>query len=352
MTMQLRSSANPHRDPAIWYRSDWEQCDDWLVELSNKEIEELELAVNSSYAIPIPELDHRSFCLPKLGFRLSAIRHELISGRGFVLLRGLPVLEWPRETSARAYYGIACHLGQPVPQNAQGHLLGHVIDMGLNPLDPLSRIYQTSYRHLFHTDSADIVGLLCLQTARYGGESAICSSTTIYHEIATHRPDLLETLCQPFHIDRKGEIPKDQEETYEMAVFYPTENNVTCIYARDFIEAAQRHSYIPRLTKKQTAALDLIDNLASSDDLRLDIKFLPGDMQFLHNHQILHARTRYEDWPEPDQKRHLLRLWLSTLDGRSLPEAFEARYGKIVPGYARGGIRVPGAVLHAPLSPS
>lgn len=351
MTIPLRSTANRHPDPAVWHRSDWERCDDWLVELSNEEIKELEFAVNNCYATPIPELRFESFCLPKLGPRLSDLRRELISGRGFALLRGLPIWNWSHETSVRAYYGISCHLGQPVSQNAKGHLLGHVIDMGLDPLDSLNRIYQTNYRHQFHTDSADIVGLLCLQTARSGGESAICSSTTIYHEIAAYRPDLLEVLCLPFHIDRKGEIPEGQKETYQMAVFYPTEVGITCIYARDFIEAAQRHSYIPRLTDKQTEALDLVDELASSDELRLDIEFMPGDMQFLHNHQILHARNRYEDWPRSDQKRHLLRLWLSTSDGRLLPKDFEARYGKIVPGHARGGIRVPGSVPQVLLNP-
>jgi hypothetical protein len=286
-----------------------------------------------------------------LGLRIRELQRELIFGRGFVLLRGMPVLKWSRETSVRAYYGIGCHLGVPVSQNAPGHLLGHIIDLGLDPLDPLNRIYQTRYRQHFHTDSADIVGLLCLQTARRGGESSICSSSTVYYEVATQRPDLLEVLCRPFHIDRKGEVPQGQKETYEMAVFYPAGKEVTCVYARDFIEAAQRHSHIPPLSKKQTEALDLVDELASSSELRLDIEFRPGDIQLLHNHQILHARTGYEDWPERDRKRHLLRLWVSTADGRALPKDFEARYGKFEPGHPRGGIRVPGSTLHAPLNP-
>ena len=158
-------------------------------------------------------------------------------------------------------------------------------------------------------------------------------------------------LCQRFHIDRKGEIPQGEDETYEMAVFYPDEERVTCIYARDFIDAAQRHSHVAPLTTEQVDALNLIDELAASGDLRLDIDFLPGDIQFLHNHQILHARTSYEDWPEPERRRHLLRLWLATADGRSLPADFEARYGKSEPGQPRGGIRVPGATLQAPLEP-
>ena len=338
-------------DPAVWYRADWEQCDDWIIELTEKEIRELKNAVSLSQAVPIAEMTACSFTLPSLASRIRELRNELIHGRGFGVLRGLPVYEWGRESLARAYYGIGCHLGVPVSQNAQGHLLGHVYDLGLDPMDPVNRVYQTNYRQLFHTDSTDIVGLLCLQPARSGGQSSICSSSTIYHEIAARRPDLLKVLCQRFHIDRKGEIPQGKDETYEMAVFYPDEERVTCIYARDFIDAAQRHSHVAPLTTEQVDALNLIDELAASGDLRLDIDFLPGDIQFLHNHQILHARTSYEDWPEPERRRHLLRLWLSTEDGRSLPADFEARYGKIEQGQPRGGIRVPGATLHAPLEP-
>ena len=338
-------------DPAVWYRADWEQCDDWIIELTEKEIRELKNAVSLSQAVPIAEMTACSFTLPSLASRIRKLRNELIHGRGFGVLRGLPVYEWDRESLARAYYGIGCHLGVPVSQNAQGHLLGHVYDLGLDPMDPVNRVYQTNYRQLFHTDSTDIVGLLCLQPARSGGQSSICSSSTIYHEIAERRPDLLKVLCQRFHIDRKGEIPQGEDETYEMAVFYPDEERVTCIYARDFIDAAQRHSHVAPLTTEQVDALNLIDELAASGDLRLDIDFLPGDIQFLHNHQILHARTSYEDWPEPERRRHLLRLWLSTADGRSLPADFEARYGKIEQGQPRGGISVPGATLQAPLEP-
>ena len=351
MTVRVNPISNQCHNPAIWYRSHWEKNDDWILELTDKEIEELEEAVRDSHKIPIPKLSPELFVLPRLALRIRELHRELVFGRGFVLLRGMPVLEWSRETSIRAYYGIGCHLGIPVSQNAQGHLLGHIIDLGLDPLDPLNRIYQTRHRHHFHTDSADIVGLLCLQTACRGGESSICSSSTVYCEVAEQRPDLLEVLCRPFHIDRKGEVPEGQEETYEMAVFYPTGEEVTCFYARDFIEAAQRHSHIPPLSKKQIEALDLVDDLASSSKLRLDIEFRPGDIQLLHNHQILHARTGYEDWPDRDRKRHLLRLWVSTADGRVLPKDVEARYGKFELGQPRGGIRVPGSTLHAPFNP-
>lgn len=338
-------------DPALWYRADYDQSRNWIVELRHRQVLELEHAVEATSDLPIVELNRERFELPGLGKTLHHIRTTLIHGRGFSLIRGLPVLDWDRERSARAFYGLGCHLGIPVPQNASGHLLGHVRDLGLDHNDPVNRVYQTRYRQLFHTDSTDIVGLLCLHAARTGGENSICSSTTIYHEITKRRPDLLQVLCQPFHVDRKGEVPEGKSETYEMAVFYPQGGHVTCMYARDFIEAAQRHTHVPRLRREQIEAMDLVDELAASDAIRLDMDFEPGDMQFLHNHQVLHARTSYHDWPEPERKRHLLRLWLATPDGRTLPRDFEERYGKIEPGKPRGGIRVPGSILQAPLEP-
>jgi hypothetical protein len=129
----------------------------------------------------IATIRRETFVLPTLGPRLTQLHDSLIHGSGFALLRALPVQEWSREVTAAAFYGLGCHLGNPVPQNAKGHVLGHVMDMGLNANDPKVRIYQTHERQTFHTDSCDIVGLVCLQQAKLGGDSALVSSNTIYN---------------------------------------------------------------------------------------------------------------------------------------------------------------------------
>ena len=89
-----------------------------------------------------------------------------------------------------------------------GHVLGHVQDLGLDVADPNVRIYQTNERQTYHTDSCDIVGLLCLKTAQSGGLSALVSSTTIFNEMRRRRPDLLKLLFQPLATDRRGEVPE------------------------------------------------------------------------------------------------------------------------------------------------
>ncbi len=344
----------PVEGPAAWNRADMAGSGEWLHELSAEEVGEIDAAVESVLQrdMAIIDISRNDFALPTLGPTLESIRKDVVHGRGFVLIRGVPVEDRTMREKAIAYWGIGTYFGWAVPQNAQGHLLGHIRDIGMDPSNPEHRIYATSARHLFHTDSCDIVGLLCLHGAKSGGASMIASSVTIHNEMLARRPDLVEVMAQPFYVDRKGEIPAGKGPYYQLPVFNYDAGYLTTIYARDFIEGAQRFEDVPRLTPLQIEALDMTDELANSDELRLDMDFRPGDIQFLHNHQILHARTAYEDWPEPERKRHLLRFWLAPPDGRPLPPGFAERYGTIEPGTPRGGIRVPGQTLCVPLEPA
>ncbi|MEJ0070675.1 MAG: TauD/TfdA family dioxygenase [Pseudomonadota bacterium] len=237
-------------------------------------------------------------------------------------------------------------------QNAKGHLLGHVRDLGVNAaLDPNVRAYQSTERQMFHTDGSDIVGLLCLQQAKAGGRSALVSSMSLYNAMATRRPDLARRLFDDIPFDRRGEVPEGKEPFFAMPVFTDHAGLLTVGYTRRNINSSQRWPQAPRLTPADVAALDLFDELANDATLRLDMTFEPGDMQFLHNHTILHDRTAYEDWPEPARKRHLLRLWLCAPDARPLDPRFVRRFGSVTVG-DRGGILCPGARLHAPLEPA
>ena len=345
-----QASPTIYDGPAAWRGAEMVARSDWIVRFSEAEVAEIEAAVDAALARSgdILALDRAGFPLPKLAARLANIQNDVVRGRGFVLLRGLPVERWSRAQCAFAFWGLGRHFGDPVPQNAAGHLLGHVKDIGKDPTNPTHRVYQTSYRHLFHTDSCDIVGLLCLRQAKAGGLSRIVSSTTLVNEMARRRPDLAAVLAAPFAVDRKGEVPAGKAPHYDMAIAHHHGGALTVIYARDFIEAAQRFDEVPRLSPAQIAAMDLLDELAEDPALHLDMDFEPGDIQFLHNHQILHARTAYEDHPEPARRRHLLRLWLSAPNGRELPAVFRERYGEIRVGRRRGGIVVPCQVPSAP----
>jgi len=226
-----------------------------------------------------------------------------------------------------------------------------VRDLGLDPKNPLTRLYTTNERQRYHTDSCDIVGLLCLRPAQEGGLSSICSSVTVYNEMLKRRPDLLDELVKPLYWDRKGEVPVGKQPYYQQSIFNLYEGHLSTIYDRNFLISVERFPELPRLTPHLIEALDLFETLCDDDDICLRMNLEPGDMQFIHNHQILHARSKFVDYEEEEQKRHLLRLWLSAPNGRPLPPTFAERYGNIEVGTKRGGIIVAGQKLYAPLDP-
>jgi hypothetical protein len=339
----------PVAGAGVWYGRDLaRRPHEWIRHFSDAEIDEIQAAVGG-YDGPLESIGPQSFPLPALGAVLKGILKELLDGRGFVMLRGLPVERWTRREQAIAYLGLGAWLGRPRSQNAKGHLLGHVKDLGLDIRDPAVRYYQTNRRLEYHTDSVDIVGLLCLRTAKAGGESYLASSMSVYNEVLRRRPELLPALFEPFATDRRGEVPEGMQPWFEIPVFHWHAGRLSCIYVRQYIESAQKHfAAAPRLSAAQVAAMNLVDDLCNDPAIHLAMDFRPGDIQLLHNHQILHSRGDFENWPEPERHRHLLRLWVAPPEARPLPEVFAPRYGGITPG-ERGGIMVGGTRLRVPL---
>lgn len=336
--------------PSVWTGPDlMKRPEEWTYTLSPAELAEIDAAVTSVQrrGLDIAEIRRADFPLPTLGPVLDGLRREVLDGRGFVLLRGLKV-DGPIAGSAAAYFGIGTYFGSARSQNAKGHVLGHVRDLGMSSKDPNVRIYQTAERQNFHTDSCDIVSLLCLKTARSGGLSSLTSSMTVYNVMAQRHPDLVWRLFQPMPTDRRGEIPEGRLPWFHTPIYNDFAGYLSAIYAPHYVRSSQRFPEAPRLTDQDIAALDCFDRLAEDPALRLDMTFQPGDMQFVHNHTILHDRTAFEDWPEPERKRHLLRLWLAAPGARPLPPAYLERYGSVEIG-DRGGIVCKDTRLHAPL---
>jgi len=340
--------------PSAWIGADMRgRQAEWGYRLSHSEIAEIEAALKSVQArgLDIADIRREDFPLLTLGPVLENLRAEVLDGRGFVLLRGVPVEGRPIAESATAYWGIGTWFGSARSQNAKGHLLGHVYDLGgRSETDPTIRSYATAERQNFHIDRCDVVALLCLRRAKAGGLSAIVSSMTLHNVMAARRPDLLERLYQAFPVDRRGEVPEGKAPFYEAPVFNEHAGYLSVLYSRLHIGSAQRFAEARRLTAEDIEALDMLAELAGDPDLRLDMNFMPGDIQFLHNHTILHARTAYEDWPEVERKRHLLRLWLAPPGARPLPPVFAECYGGLTVG-DRGGIICKGTRLRAPLVP-
>lgn len=343
------------RGPSVWFGPDMAAREtEWTYVLTPSDTAEVEAALASVMArgLDIAAIRQRDFPLPGFGPTLMRLRDEVLNGRGFVRLRGVPVENRPIRESAAAYWGIGTHFGSARSQNARGHLLGHVYDLGgSSAKDPNTRSYATSERQNFHIDRCDVVALLCLRRAKTGGLSTIVSSMAVHNVMAERRPDLLERLYQTFPVDRRGEVPEGKGPFYEAPVFNEADGMISVLYSRLHIGSAQRFPEARRLTPEDYEALDMLAALAGDPALRLDMSFMPGDIQFLHNHTILHARSAYEDWPEQERKRHLLRLWLAPPNARLLPPVFAECYGGLTIG-DRGGIICKDTVPHAPLTPA
>jgi len=333
--------------PAAWLGADMARSTEWMEMLSPAEIAEVDQAIHQHKASgrAFGDITTASFQLPTLGPRFKRMLQEVLNGRGFVLVRGFPVERYTTEEAAIAYLGMGAWFGSFRSQNAAGHLLGHVRDTGADISKQATRYYQTNRQLEYHTDSCDIVGLMCLKTSRTGGESRIVSSVSLFNAMRERRPDLCAELFHAFPTDRRGEVPDGAMPWFDVPVFNWLDNQLTTIYVGQYIRSAQQHfPQARRLTEKEQEALAMLDDLSNDPQFCLQMEFLPGDMQFLHNHQILHSRTDFEDWPEPERKRHLLRLWLAPKEARALPESFATRYGSVTPG-ERGGIIVKGTKL-------
>jgi hypothetical protein len=339
---------------ADWYGPDMAARTDWIEPLASAELDELgRLAARlDATGANLCALRATDAPLPLLASRLAHIQQQVLEGRGFALLRGLPVADWGRRRAAIAFMALGAHFGHARPQNAQGHLLGHVRDVGASSTDPTVRIYQTRERQTFHTDSSDIVALLCLQTARTGGRSALVSSTTLLKEMQRRRPDLAAALFDPVATDRRGEFAAGEPPFFTIPVlnWWPPgpQGQLSGIYQRQYIESAQRFPGAPQLSPLQREALDLFDALSNDASLHFLMDLEPGDVQLVHNHTLLHDRTAFEDRDEPALRRHLLRLWLAPWNARPLPPVFAQRYGSTEPG-ERGGVCLPTAALKVPL---
>jgi len=306
---------SPIASPALWRGDELQpHPEKWLRALAGEEIAELRAAALALQRAgkPLAQLTASDFAPRALVPLLSEVRARLERGLGFVLLRGVPVRELGKETSALAYYWLGLQLGTPVSQNVDGDLLGHVRDTGASPRDHDVRLYKTRAELAFHTDGADVIGLLCLRSGRSGGESRIASSVYVFNEIVRRRPDLAPLLLRVYQHHAHGQSGPSGPKIFGLPIVALNGPVFRMMLLTWYIRnAAQDFPEIAALDAPQRELLDLLEAIPLEPGVALDMSFQPGDVQLLKNSVILHARSAYEDWDEPDEKRHLLRLWLA-----------------------------------------
>ncbi|KAJ5971509.1 Taurine catabolism dioxygenase TauD/TfdA [Penicillium vulpinum] len=342
--------------PTLWKAEEYRENDDlWTHRFTSDEVAEISGASDQfiKSGIPLTGITKANFLLPNLSERMENLRQDLLNGKGFFRFRGLPVEQWDLQKCATAYMGLGTYLGYFTSQNGRGHVLGHVKDLGEDPTrTDKVRIYRTNARQYFHTDGSDLVGLLCITKSLSGGESDIVSTHHVFNVLQERHPDVVETLCEPnWYFDRKGEQSEGEEPWMRCSVFY-LENDKTRsnprVYTRldpnNVTSLARFNSgpdaRIPPLSDKQKYALEIFEKTCA--ELSLHMILAPGDIQFLSNTHVFHARTAYTDYPagaldesgRPARRRHLMRLWLSAPEsegGWKLPyhDSLERKRGGI-----------------------
>jgi hypothetical protein len=311
----------PVSDSVAWTGADLTDAGDWIVPLDGDEVAELAGAAQAALerGTVIEQMTRTDFALPLLAPKLMGVSHMIDARRGFVLVRGIPADDYDEKILSAMFWGIGTHFGDAIAQNARGDLLGHVRDEGLTLDNPSARGYQTRAAQSLHVDRCDIVGLLCRRKAKSGGLSRIVSSMRIYNEILARAPWYLGVLYKAFAIDMRDEQLPGEPPVYYRPVFSYYRNYLSCGCNYTYIRDGQKKIGQP-LTPVETEALDLFYAIAEEVVLTMDLE--PGDMQFLNNYVILHDRTAYDDYDEPDRKRHMLRLWLDSRNRRPIAPDF------------------------------
>lgn len=329
--------------PLAWTAEEVRQDSSWIQRLSETEVDGFRSALRHAAALgkPLLSMTQADFPLPAASREALDRAIATTQGRwGMCLLKGFPVDEWSEDETRTAYWGMSLHMGVGRTQNRASQVMNDVRDEGGDYKVKGGRGYNTSAGLDFHQDSCDVVGLLCRRTAKSGGTSKVISSIRLRDEVQRLRPDLIPVLQQPFFHSYQGTQDPSQPPFYRCPIFGSDPVHFAARTNRKNTDAAQRDfPEVPRLTPQQVEALDLLDALMPSPLLCYSMTLERGDMQLLNNYVTLHSRTPFEDFEAPDDKRHLLRLWLAIPSSQPLPAAFEEYYGDVRAGAVRGGVR-------------
>ncbi len=300
-------------DATVWKRDDIVTRDDWSHELSQTELDEIDTALNHAKATgkPTTELTKDDFPLDVLLPSITRWMDVLDSGAGFVAVKTLPRDRYSDADLEIVHWGIGTHMGTGVSQNAAGDLLSHIRDVGANPADRSNRLYRTNAELGFHSDGSDIVALVCVRRAPWGGKNRLVSCGAVYNEILRRRPDLVPVLYQPFSWDRNDDQNEGEDPFIDMPICSYIDGLFRFFYIGWYVRNAQRHPEVPRMSAEQIQVLDLVDEIAFDPEFHLEFRLAPGDLAYIKNSSVLHMRTAFEDHEEPARKRHLVRMWLT-----------------------------------------
>jgi hypothetical protein len=303
-------------DPRAWRAETIDAPDSWYYSLSERSLSALDQVAQAwpRDSQPLTELGVSEGMWAACAADIGRVHRALEAGRGFAIITpGQPGRYSPAQLQA-LYWLVGKLLGSPVEQNVQGTLLYDVRDTGQD-VRYGARFSVTSAESSFHTDNSfgtetvDYVGLLCLNPAKSGGLSQVVSSHAVQQELLATQPAAWEVLRRPFHFDRRGGLRPGDEPTVRFPILAGNGPELLVRYLRYWIEVGHEKAAVP-LTTEQVSAMDVLDRVAGERGLRVEFTLRPGEMFFVNNRWILHNRTAFEDFTEPERQRHYVRLWL------------------------------------------
>ncbi len=297
----------------VWKASDLVRREEWHHVFTDAELLDIDGALKRAKATGknLTEVTQEDFPLSILSDSVASWMEILNHGSGLLNLQGIPVEKYSDDDMSIIHWGIGIYIGTGVSQNAAGDLLSHIRDIGANAHDRDIRLYKTNAELGFHSDGSDIVALMCLKQSPWGGSNRIVSCAAIYNAIIEKRPDLIPLLYQPFYWDNHNQQSDGQDPYFEMPICSYKDGLFRFFYIGWYIRNAQRFATVPRLSADQVQLLNLIDEISYDPDFYVEFRQSPGDINYLKNASVLHMRTSFEDYPEPERKRHLVRMWLT-----------------------------------------
>jgi hypothetical protein len=322
----MRAMSTQHTSQSFaWKASTFEDPSDYLVELTSDDRGEMLAAIEKlerrGRLAPVHALAKGDFGFGELGKKLERGYEEVRSGKGFVVLRGLPIEGLTLEQFTACAWGLGTHFGRALSQNAQGELVTSVIDASAEDATP--RMYRSSLELRPHSDITAMISLACWHKSASGGASIIVSGVTVHDAIRERSPGLLEPLYRGYHYHRLGEEGPNEETStpYRTPVFANRNGQISCRYQRAGIAAGMRERGVA-LEPRDIEALNLFDQVASAPENRLAFFLERGDMIVINNYTVMHARTRFTNFPEPERQRRLVRLWFDAEGFRDVPHEF------------------------------
>ncbi|KAL4916767.1 hypothetical protein BDW62DRAFT_211736 [Aspergillus aurantiobrunneus] len=324
-----------------WDGKDLARVYDWNYHLTEDDLKEVEDALQHFKALNVPLglVNQETFPLPKLHDVLRSISKEVHRGRGFKVVRGVPVDQHTREENIIIYAGITSHIA-PVRGRQDSSWQGKPADVVLAHITDLSRKVDTktikapaytTEKQVFHTDAGDVVTLFALEEAAEGGQSYLSSSWQVYNELARTRPDLVHTLAEQWVTEQGKEVVSrpllyhqpEQVGAPERLIIQYARRNFTGYWGKP------RATTLPPITEAQAEALDALHYLAEKFAVSLD--FHKGDIQVVNNLSIFHARAGFTD--SEQTRRHLVRLWLRDPElAWETPEGLKSRWQQVYHG--------------------